>query len=353
MVKVSRISAPVGAGVSSKQGGKAIKNDLQDVASIQTMLKAIPSDQGGSPNIVVTGTLQLGNVDQTTVAIRKFQQKKFGFQDGVVDPGGRTEDALQALAGGKDDVQPDVKPTGLPLDIIVRFTGGPGGNRRDTEREKQLRQGFNTDAYQKTHQPLAAICFVGFREQESFVGGAVADVVRLRADAKQGVTIVIGSSAGGVSALKAARDLTAKSIHLDYVGINDAAFLSSKNEVTFQPAFAINLNAAIGGEAIKADLTENFFQTIGHGFQADKASPTGFFPHAEFHGPLTGFQQNVDLKDKPRVVAVKTAFGAAQGASPFTLPVAVRDRFAAAIHKQAGGTAENLIAPRITQLVKP
>jgi hypothetical protein len=48
------------------------------------------------------------------------------------------------------------------------------------------------------------------------------------------------------------------------------------------------------------------------------------------------------------------AFAAAQtAAGPFDLPVAVRDRFAAMVHKQAGGAAENMMFPRIKGLIKP
>lgn len=341
MVKIPPISEPVGAGTSSKRGAKPIGNSDRDVRSIQTMLKSIPADQGGTPNLEVNGRIT-GPNDPTVKAIRKFQQKKFGWQDGVVDPKSHTETSLQALAGGTD---PPPEPAKKPLDIIVRFTGGPGGERRDEDREKDLRLSLNSDQYLETHQPIEAICFTGFREQEKFVSVAVADVLRRRAETSNGVTIVIGSSAGGMSAIQAARQLTAKQIHLDYVGINDAAFLSSKNEVIFEP-FSIN----IGGGVIQADLKENFFQTLGHNFQRDSK---GFFPHAEFHGPLQGFT-NINLNDKPRVKAVAIAFGAAEAtASPFPLPVAVKDRFAATIHRQAGGTVENLIGPRIAQLVKP
>jgi hypothetical protein len=305
------------------------------------MLKSIPADQGGSPALEVNGRIT-GPNDPTVKAIRKFQQKKFGWQDGVVDPKSHTESSLQALAGGTD---PPPEPAKKPLDIIVRFTGGPGGERRDEEREKAFRQSLNTEAYLKNHQPIEAICFTGFREQERFVSVAVADVVRRRAETPNGVTIVIGSSAGGMAAIQAARQLTSKQIRLNYVGINDAAFLSSKNEVNFKP-FSIN----IGPGAIQADMKENFFQTVGHEFQRDS---NGFFPHAEFHGPIQGFT-NINLNDKPRVVAVVVAFNAAQATvSPFPLPVAVKDRFAATVHRQAGGTVENLIAPRISQLIKP
>jgi hypothetical protein len=349
MAKVPRISEPIGAGASSKKGHKPIQNLDPDVRAIQTMLRGIPADQGGTPGLEVNGKIS-GPGDPTVLAIRKFQQRKFGWQDGVVDPAGVTENTLQAIAGGSDDPKP---PTILPLDIIVRFTGGPGGERNDEAREKALRATFNTDEYVKTHQPIEAICFTGFREQEKFVETAVADVLRRRKETAEGVTIVIGSSAGGVSALKAAAALTGKGIHLNYVGINDAAFLSSKNEVTFRPAFAINLATVLGAGTITADVKENFFQVTGHNFQSDAKSPTGFFPHAEFHGPLAGFN-NVSLDGESRIVAIKASFAAAAAAiSPLSLPVKVRDQFAATAHQQAGGIAENRIAPRVAQLVKP
>lgn len=348
MAKVPRISEPVGAGVSSKKGHRPIQNRDDDVRSIQTMLKNISVSEGGSPSLEVNGKIA-GPHDPTVLAIRKFQQRKFGWQDGVVDPAGITEDKMQAIAGGKDDP----KPTTKPQDIIVRFTGGPGGERVDIARENALRAMLNTDAYLQSHQAIEVSCFTGFREQERFVPTAVADVLRLRASTAEGVTIVIGSSAGGVSALKTAAELTAKGIHLDYVGINDAAFLSSNNEVIFKPAFAINLAAVLRSGNIIADMKENFFQVTGHGFQTDDDSPTGFFSFAEFHGPLSGFS-NVSLDGEARIVAIRVAFDlAAAKVAPFKLPVLVRDKFAATCHQQAGGIAENKIAPRVAALIRP
>lgn len=338
-----------------------VANKQTDQQKVIGLLASIPEAQGGKQTAWATPILPGGDgscpsdLVDAILGFQKFWKAKGSLfvADGVVDPNKNSLKKLNALASGAPPAPPAPKPTAAkPLDIIVRFTGGPGGNRRDEEREKDLRRTLNTDAYLKTHNPIEAICFSGFREQEQFVDAAVADVVRRRGEIGQGVTIVIGSSAGGVSALKAAAKLSEKSVRLDYVGINDAAFFSNGtlNEVIFKPAFAIDLaGKVLGGKTIAADLRENFFQTAGHNMQSSLTTATGFVAHAEFHGPLAGFV-NRDLGTHPRVLAVRAAFAAAGAAA--AIPK-VRDKFAAQVHKTAGGVAEGPIAERVAKLVKP
>jgi hypothetical protein len=349
------IDFPVGL----RHRSQNVKNQSVDQDRIVELLASIPENQGGKQEEWAVHPLSGGdgNIPKHIAdAIFDFQMfwKKKGVlhvADGVVDPGKNTIRHLNQLAAGGSVLPPKpVPPQALPLDIILRFTGGPGGNRPDIERENGLRNALNTDDYLKTHRPIEAICFTGFREQESFVDRAVADVVNRRKETSEGVTIVIGSSAGGVSALKAASLLTEKSIRLDYVGINDAAFF--KNEVKTKPDFSIELNTVLGGKPIRAEVKENFFQTIGHGWQKNLGLPPDFVDWTEFHGPLPGFV-NVDLAHKPRVLAVQAAFIAASALPPFNLPQRERDAFAKKIHKEAGGTAENLLWPRITSRIKP
>jgi pimeloyl-ACP methyl ester carboxylesterase len=341
-----------------------VKNNAEDQRKVVKLLAAIPKSQGGKKE--EWGTPPLAGPDGTCPkllvdAIWDFQvfwkkQGLFHNIDAVVDPNMNTLKQLNKLASGGsvDPPNPPNDPTTKAQDIILRFTGAPNGNGPDGAREQALSREFNTAGYLATHKPLKAICFQGFREQEQFVDGAVAEVARLRGETSQGVTIVLGSSAGGVSALKAAVKLTEKNIRLAYVGINDAAFLSSKGEVLFKPSFAINLKAVTGGKAIDPDaLKENFFQTAGHEWQFDRKHPTGFAFYAEFHGPLDGFVNN-DLRDKPKVLAVISSYNAAAfAASPNDLPVAARDHFAASVHRAAGGAAEAPIGARVKGLIKP
>src|SRR5688500_15792178 len=98
MVKVSKISEPVGFGKSSLTGHRPIRNIEADVRAVQTMLKEVPADKGGTPSLTVTGKIS-GPKDPTIAAINKFQQKNFGFHDGVVDPTSKTETSLRALVG--------------------------------------------------------------------------------------------------------------------------------------------------------------------------------------------------------------------------------------------------------------
>jgi hypothetical protein len=342
-----------------------VTNNSEDQRKIIELLAKIPKSQGGKKEDWTTppASPPLPGPNKSCPthlvdAIWDFQLhwKKWGvFRniDAVVDPGMNTLKQMNKLASGGsiDPPSPPIDPKTKPLDIILRFTGGPGGLGPDGGREQALSRELNTVAYLETHQPLKAICFTGFREQEKFVDGAVADVVRLRGETSQGVTIVIGSSAGGVSAIKAAVKLTEKNIPLAYVGINDAAFFHS--EMTFKPAFAVQLKAVTGGKPIAPDaLKENFFQTVGNEWQFDRDHPTGFLPWGEFHGPLDGFV-NHDMQGKPKVQAVIKAYESAKGASPVPLPPSTRKHFADLVHREAGGAAEAPIGSRIKGLIKP
>jgi hypothetical protein len=86
MADVISIKEPVGFGNSSLAGHRPIRNRDGDVSVIQDMLGRIAAEDGGSPGLKVTGKI-LGPSDPTVRAIRKFQRKQFGFEDGVVDPG--------------------------------------------------------------------------------------------------------------------------------------------------------------------------------------------------------------------------------------------------------------------------
>ena len=77
-------------------------NIASDVSALQLRLNAVPTGSGG-PNepLVVDGIVG----PKTIAAIQRFQQTQLGFQDGRVDPGGRTLFALNARSVSIDILQ--------------------------------------------------------------------------------------------------------------------------------------------------------------------------------------------------------------------------------------------------------
>lgn len=340
-----------------------VTNKSSDQQKIIKLLSEIPESQGGKkepwspPKAVPPLAGPDGTCPQLLVdAIWDFQvfwknAKVFRNIDAVVDPNMNTIKQMNKLAGGGGGGS---ETKTKEQDVILRFTGATGGEGREKEREEAFGPLFNTAAYLETHKSVKAICFKGFREQEKFVDEAVDEIVRVRGETSKGVTIVIGSSAGGVSALKAASLLTSKEIHLAYVGINDAAFFSYiRGEVTFKPSPAVSMKAVIGDRQIVADLMENFFQTLGHTWEYNKSSSTGFANNAEFHLPLDGFRSK-DLRDNPKVQGVAALYyGAVQSYSPQEVPANDRAGYAALVHRTAGDETEPTILARIKGLIKP
>lgn len=108
------LSEPVGFGNSSLRNHRPVRNLRIDVVQVQEALNQIPFDRGGaSPKLVVNGTIS-GPNDPTVVAIRRFQQKTLGFQDGVVDPDNKTAHQLNAALGPSPKPQPQPKPQPSP-----------------------------------------------------------------------------------------------------------------------------------------------------------------------------------------------------------------------------------------------
>jgi hypothetical protein len=76
-----QISDTVGRGVSST--GKSARNFPEDVETIQELLNLVQPGAGGPhPALTITGKVD----DRTYEAIGRFQQRQFGWKDGVVDP---------------------------------------------------------------------------------------------------------------------------------------------------------------------------------------------------------------------------------------------------------------------------
>lgn len=97
-----QISEPVGVGVSSLKGHRPIQNLDADVRKVQQALIDAGEANGGAPagELAVTGQMDAATVK----AIRRFQQRQLGFQDGVIDPGSKTEARFRVVLNGK---QPD------------------------------------------------------------------------------------------------------------------------------------------------------------------------------------------------------------------------------------------------------
>jgi hypothetical protein len=94
IVSETRLIFPVGRGTSST--GRAPVNDPRDVRALQTGLNNISADNGGPDTpLTVNGLMD----DPTFAAINKFQQKQFGWHDGVVDPRQKTLRKLNELNG--------------------------------------------------------------------------------------------------------------------------------------------------------------------------------------------------------------------------------------------------------------
>jgi hypothetical protein len=102
------------------------------------MLKGLPAAGGGTPGLAVTGMIS-GPNDPTVMAIRNFQQKCFGWQDGVVDPQSRTEMLLRGRTGAD-------APTPVPADDLPDtppYSTMPPGIRTLLVRSYRERDGRN------------------------------------------------------------------------------------------------------------------------------------------------------------------------------------------------------------------
>lgn len=252
-------------------------------------------------------------------------------------------DLKDVLGLGPDAVLP-------PLDIFVQFDGGDAaaeGTRRRAE-EASFSAKFSTPAYLQTHLPAFGICFVGGRGDKNKAREAAEEVVKLRSIVKQGKTVIVGSSIGGLVALECAAILTGL-VKLDYVAINDGAFFAP-GEVNFAP-FKIRVPTA----PILAGKKDNFFQTFGHGLLRDARGPGGFMQGTEFHGPLDGFH-NVDVAQNPgAALKVPMREGSQNALLPDITPGRLRllKRNADQIHAAAAEQAEIEIEKEKARLFKP
>ena len=91
-------AAPAGDSSISGSVGAGGANRNSDVMSVQSMLNRVPASSGGPLTPLKTDGL-CGPL--TIAAIRRFQSANFGFNDGRVDPGGKTINRLSILTASK------------------------------------------------------------------------------------------------------------------------------------------------------------------------------------------------------------------------------------------------------------
>jgi hypothetical protein len=338
---------------------QSVKNARGDQDKVINSLASIPEAQGGKKETWTVPPLSGpdGSCPKFVAdAIWDFQTfwKKKGVchvVDGVVDPGKTTLRKLNELAGGGGGGGGGTD-TKLPLDIFVYFRGAPPElqGTRDTGVEAAFKQAFNTSAYLKTHQPAVPVCFLGGRaaEGKDRAAEAASEVLGLREQTRDGVTIVRGDSIGGMTALNAATILTQTGVKLSYVAIDDSAFFNDFGDIaSFKP-----VRFRVPGP-ITADRKDNFFQAWGHELLNDSRGPGGFMEGTEFHGPIDGFNnQNVSMR--ANMMRVKVAFSLIPGSSvPSLLPLRVKIPFAGQAHEAAHKDADPLIDAVVKSLIRP
>jgi peptidoglycan hydrolase-like protein with peptidoglycan-binding domain len=132
-------------------------NRLNDVKVIQTLLNQVPAVSGGPvPSLDVDGVCG----PLTIGAVRAFQQRQFGWNDGRVDPAGQTLTRLNAFdsaPGGTPGITPAPPGAAPPPDLdslrqrilgiaVAQAKAGPNGavSDRDTafEAGQTVRRGW-------------------------------------------------------------------------------------------------------------------------------------------------------------------------------------------------------------------
>lgn len=287
------------------------------------------------------------------VARFKAEEKIFNYRNQIDNIVGiKTLQKLDDLMWTSPEELPAVTTSpspSPPLDIFMKFRGA-FGEGRDTETEQRFKNAFNTQEYFLHHQAAVPICYKGMREQERFVNDAVAEAMRLRQENPNGVTILIGHSAGGVSALKAATLLTSAGVRLDYVAINDAAFFDA--DVASHKPLRYNLPGGIA-----AEKKENYYQTVGHELLRDRHSRTGYQQGTEYHLELAGFRNiSLDANGPLRMIVFKSsaveATAVAFAPAAHARQKALRS-LASDAHTLACGFADDQIHRVVTSLIKP
>lgn len=136
-VEFAKIKEPVGAGSSSAGSHRPIKNLTDDVKVIQETLNTLKVEDGGaSPKLPLSGAIS-GASDATVTAIRAFQRLHFGWEDGVVDPGNKTESKMRELLKLHGPRIEPPKPV-VPKPVIPSVSPSRIGTREQPPGEKFL-----------------------------------------------------------------------------------------------------------------------------------------------------------------------------------------------------------------------
>ena len=77
----------ISATVGKDSAGRLAPNRLQDVINVEQLLNQVPPAEGGpTERLLASGSF----TQQTFLAICRFQERKFGWADGLIEPGQRT-----------------------------------------------------------------------------------------------------------------------------------------------------------------------------------------------------------------------------------------------------------------------
>jgi hypothetical protein len=319
------IKQPVGWGKSSLAGAKPVSNADSDVSLVQDMLNQIPASAGGRndpsggvPKLAVNGNIG-GPMDPTVQAIRTFQQRQFGWADGVVDPDSNTERRMHRILGSQPGG--DITPTAKKQDMIVLVKGfdpnNPAAGQKDPTGAAEPLINFPTadflrqtveDApgYLQTHNSVIVEYWNGgggaakpSSDPTDAVIASIKDAVgkAVLAGGTFDRLVLLGYSIGGRNAATIAREVAAQHLpRLAYLGIADAAFDNENDAARTSPG-------------INPRQSDNFFVKVTNELRQK------FLPGLEFHGEITGCT-NSSLDNDLIVKARKEEFDSAHHLQP-------------------------------------
>lgn len=281
----------------------ALDRQGEHVALIQEALNNWAFSAGGRKDLVIKGTgiteRRFGPETAKSVVAFKTKLDIKNYQN-KIDPivGKNTIKWL-------DDYMPyfPIRPLAPWVgftDFVVRLIGG-----RDQEVVSNQEVFANADL-RRYIQPMRALVKIG-RGTRLIRGegeGQIATVVaRIKAvkdaqteDSKLDVVCLYGSSAGGRNIIEVARRLTAAQIHINYVGVADAAFFDDDTSPpTAADRFGHPRTPTFNGAGVTADSKQNFFQTWGNKVTYAPSrgrliwTSTGKDEKGEIHGEVSGF----------------------------------------------------------------
>lgn len=113
----------ISATVGKDSAGRLAPNRFQDVVNVEQLLNQVPQKEGGPiQRLLASGSF----TQQTFLAICRFQERKFGWADGLVEPGRRTLAELNKF----DKVAPSPTSPTRTMRVVGEqqqlFRGDPG-----------------------------------------------------------------------------------------------------------------------------------------------------------------------------------------------------------------------------------